>query len=199
MSHGDAHRSRNLDLENPRYDASLSPLQRSRRALEIFKYQLEQLTVASGHDPRAWVWHATEEWPSVPLLRTVPDLFRAPPLPRFVSPAERGVTLPPLSVEKESQRVAAALKRVGHRRLSEIFAACYPYSLTTTTKFLDDGTAYVVTGDIDAMWIRDSRLVACSVFLSSPLVSCPPPPLSSSPPVNVPLSLFLPFPFSICI
>lgn len=41
-------------------------------------------------------------------------------------------------------------------RLAEMFAKCFPNTLETTTEILDDGTTYVFTGDIPAMWLRDS-------------------------------------------
>ena len=37
-----------------------------------------------------------------------------------------------------------------------IFRRCYANTLETTTEFLEDGTTYVFTGDIPAMWLRDS-------------------------------------------
>ncbi|UQZ37728.1 metal-independent alpha-mannosidase [Paenibacillus sp. PK3_47] len=36
------------------------------------------------------------------------------------------------------------------------FLNCFPNTLETTTKLLDDGTTFVITGDIPAMWLRDS-------------------------------------------
>ena len=40
--------------------------------------------------------------------------------------------------------------------LARLFAKCYPNTLETTTTLLDDDTAFVFTGDIPAMWLRDS-------------------------------------------
>jgi len=37
-----------------------------------------------------------------------------------------------------------------------MFALCYPNTLETTVEFLEDESAFVVTGDIPAMWLRDS-------------------------------------------
>lgn len=37
-----------------------------------------------------------------------------------------------------------------------MFENCYTNTLDTTVKRLDDGTTYVITGDIPAMWLRDS-------------------------------------------
>lgn len=40
--------------------------------------------------------------------------------------------------------------------LARLFTACYLNTLETTVELLDDGTTFVVTGDIPAMWLRDS-------------------------------------------
>jgi len=41
-------------------------------------------------------------------------------------------------------------------RVYEIFKNCYLDTLDTAIQQMDDGTAYVITGDIPAMWLRDS-------------------------------------------
>ncbi len=41
-------------------------------------------------------------------------------------------------------------------QLAALFARCYPNTLETTVEFLDDERAFVVTGDISALWLRDS-------------------------------------------
>lgn len=40
--------------------------------------------------------------------------------------------------------------------LSKLYKNAFLSTLETTTKILDDGTTYVFTGDIPAMWLRDS-------------------------------------------
>ena len=40
--------------------------------------------------------------------------------------------------------------------LADLFARCFRNTLDTTVTLLDDGTTFVVTGDIPAMWLRDS-------------------------------------------
>lgn len=40
--------------------------------------------------------------------------------------------------------------------LEKLFRSCYRNTYETTTKLLSDGTTYVFTGDIPAMWLRDS-------------------------------------------
>jgi len=39
---------------------------------------------------------------------------------------------------------------------AKIFESCFANTLQTTVKKLEDGTTYVLTGDIPAMWLRDS-------------------------------------------
>lgn len=47
--------------------------------------------------------------------------------------------------------------RLAHRpKLKQLFRNCFPNTLETTTKLLEDGTTFVFTGDIPAMWLRDS-------------------------------------------
>ncbi|GLC31229.1 glycosyl hydrolase [Clostridium omnivorum] len=41
-------------------------------------------------------------------------------------------------------------------RLKKTFRNCYLSTLATTTNLLEDGTTFVLTGDIPAMWLRDS-------------------------------------------
>jgi meiotically up-regulated gene 157 (Mug157) protein len=41
-------------------------------------------------------------------------------------------------------------------KLKVMFKNCFVSTFDTTVEFLDDGTAFVFTGDIPAMWLRDS-------------------------------------------
>lgn len=48
-------------------------------------------------------------------------------------------------------------KKLGtDEKLKTIFKNCYTNTLNKTVKKMDDGTTYVITGDIPAMWLRDS-------------------------------------------
>ena len=38
----------------------------------------------------------------------------------------------------------------------QLFINCFTNTLDTTVKRLEDGTTYIITGDIPAMWLRDS-------------------------------------------
>lgn len=41
-------------------------------------------------------------------------------------------------------------------KLKEMFHNCFYNTLDTTVKILEDGSAYILTGDISVMWLRDS-------------------------------------------
>ena len=43
-----------------------------------------------------------------------------------------------------------------HGELRRMFRQCFLNTLDTTTSLLEDGTAFIITGDIPAMWLRDS-------------------------------------------
>lgn len=58
------------------------------------------------------------------------------------------------SVDNLIQDVKAKLQKQG--RLSGMFEKCYANTLHTTVHELSNGDTYVITGDIPAMWLRDS-------------------------------------------
>ncbi len=53
------------------------------------------------------------------------------------------------SVERFSARIKDA-------KLKEMFNKCFYNTLDTTVEYWDDGSTFVITGDIEAMWLRDS-------------------------------------------
>nr|WP_090806716.1 glycoside hydrolase family 125 protein [Paenibacillus sp. 276b] len=58
------------------------------------------------------------------------------------------------AIKETIERVTSKLS---HRpKLAQLFQNCYPNTLETTFQQLEDGTAFVITGDIPAMWLRDS-------------------------------------------
>ncbi len=59
-------------------------------------------------------------------------------------------------LQQEIDRVCGIFERHGEEKLSLLFRNCYPNTFETTAKPEDDGTTYVFTGDIPAMWLRDS-------------------------------------------
>ena len=61
----------------------------------------------------------------------------------------------PKSVSDFLQRITD-LCGTEHAAWAENFNACFADTLTTTVKRHDDGTTFLLTGDIPAMWLRDS-------------------------------------------
>lgn len=68
------------------------------------------------------------------------------------------IAMPQLPLPQAVQEVLAeAEEKLAHRpKLLQLFKNCFPNTLETTTKLLDDGTTFVITGDIPASWLRDS-------------------------------------------
>lgn len=59
-----------------------------------------------------------------------------------------------LSVKETLEK--ARIKLADKPKLAQMFCNCFPNTLQTTTKIMEDGDAFVFTGDIPAMWLRDS-------------------------------------------
>jgi meiotically up-regulated gene 157 (Mug157) protein len=68
------------------------------------------------------------------------------------------IAIPELALPQAIRDVLEeAEKKLAHRpKLLRLFKNCFPNTLETTTKLLEDGTTFVITGDIPAMWLRDS-------------------------------------------
>ncbi|MGQ8875331.1 glycoside hydrolase family 125 protein [Paenibacillus sp. TSA_86.1] len=58
------------------------------------------------------------------------------------------------SIQQMISKVKAGLP--DHPKLVEMFENCFTNTLTTTIQRKEDGTTFVITGDIPAMWLRDS-------------------------------------------
>lgn len=58
--------------------------------------------------------------------------------------------------ESMKQLLAAVKEKLEDEKLYTMFENCFTNTLDTTVKKMDDGTTYVITGDIPAMWLRDS-------------------------------------------
>jgi meiotically up-regulated gene 157 (Mug157) protein len=67
-------------------------------------------------------------------------------------------SLPPAPTYPSVDRTIAQVRRqlAADPALADLFARCFRNTLDTTVTLLDDGTTFVVTGDIPAMWLRDS-------------------------------------------
>jgi len=97
-----------------------------------------------------WITSPSDRFASTPYLplgeRDVPRLEFASPQP----------SLPGPGVRRETERICEELERAGQTKLAAMFRRCFPDTLETTVRVLADGGAYVITGDIDLMWLRDS-------------------------------------------
>jgi len=60
----------------------------------------------------------------------------------------------PLAVQQALSEMETKLAH--NPKLAQMFKNCFPNTLETTTRKLEDGTSFVFTGDIPAMWLRDS-------------------------------------------
>ena len=56
---------------------------------------------------------------------------------------------------KKAEDLEAKMQRV-FPALAPLAKQCFLNTIETTTKQLDDGSYFVITGDIPAMWLRDS-------------------------------------------
>ncbi|QHW33873.1 glycoside hydrolase family 125 protein [Paenibacillus rhizovicinus] len=59
------------------------------------------------------------------------------------------------TVFRKIEAISSSLKEIDPH-MADVFRNCYPNTLQTTVELLDDGTSFVITGDIPAMWLRDS-------------------------------------------
>ena len=68
------------------------------------------------------------------------------------------INIPKLPLPSSIQLVLdEAEQALAHRpKLAKLFRNCFPNTLETTVKLMDDGTTFVITGDIPASWLRDS-------------------------------------------
>ncbi len=57
---------------------------------------------------------------------------------------------------KISEIAAEYAKKISNKKLSEMFTKCFMSTFETTVQLDSDGSCFVITGDIPAMWLRDS-------------------------------------------
>ena len=49
-------------------------------------------------------------------------------------------------------------EKIADEKVREMFRKCYLNTLETTVKYDEDGNVFIITGDIEAMWLRDSSV-----------------------------------------
>jgi len=129
----------------------ISTIERSRKALENLKILLN--STRSSND-RPWVWSSSLEYLSLPYQ---PTSLLNQNIPKSI---HNNISIVPQSVKDEINRVCQRLNnanKIGGEIWCKLFENCYTDTLATTTTLLDDNSTYIITGDIDLMWIRDSR------------------------------------------
>ena len=137
-------------LTNAERADPLSTVERSTRALEQLKELLESVRLP---DDPAWIWTPSSQYPSVPYQ---PTSLRNRTIPKALTNVNRV----PQVVTEEISRVCERLKRahpVGGEIWCVLFNVSYSDTLARTTSLLDDHSTFIITGDIDLMWLRDSR------------------------------------------
>lgn len=61
----------------------------------------------------------------------------------------------PASVTAHIEKVCTRLEKTSPK-LAQLYRNCFPNTIATTIQEQDDGSLFVITGDIPAMWLRDS-------------------------------------------
>ena len=61
----------------------------------------------------------------------------------------------PASVTSHIEKVCARLEK-SSPKLAQLYRNCFPNTIATTIQEQEDGSLFVITGDIPAMWLRDS-------------------------------------------
>lgn len=61
----------------------------------------------------------------------------------------------PAAVTEHIERVSARLEK-SSPKLAQLYRNCFPNTIATTIQEQEDGSLFVITGDIPAMWLRDS-------------------------------------------
>ncbi len=62
------------------------------------------------------------------------------------------------SFQKLYEFLDDACKRIADVELRERFRKCYLNTLETTVRYDENGNVFIITGDIEAMWLRDSSV-----------------------------------------
>ena len=60
--------------------------------------------------------------------------------------------------EKMYEYLDSLCKKIEDSKLREMFRKCYLNTLETTVQYDKEGNVFIITGDIEAMWLRDSSV-----------------------------------------
>eukprot|EP01114_Cavostelium_apophysatum_P016765 TRINITY_DN4833_c0_g1_i1.p1 TRINITY_DN4833_c0_g1~~TRINITY_DN4833_c0_g1_i1.p1 ORF type:complete len:643 (-),score=202.26 TRINITY_DN4833_c0_g1_i1:43-1971(-) len=128
------------------------PIDETKYGVERFKKLLQDSVEPYGEP---WIfeptkWHGLQVQ-STPYQPTI--IEKEPPPPKVLL---EGDAVVPDAVLDENERITETLKAMGREKTAKMFANCYPNTLATTAALLDDNSTYIITGDIDLMWLRDS-------------------------------------------
>ena len=63
-----------------------------------------------------------------------------------------------MAYEKLYENLDIMAGKITDEKICEMFRKCYLNTLETTVKYDDEGNVFVITGDIEAMWLRDSSV-----------------------------------------
>ncbi len=63
-----------------------------------------------------------------------------------------------MAYEKLYENLDIMAEKIADERVRKMFRKCYLNTLETTVKYDDEGNVFVITGDIEAMWLRDSSV-----------------------------------------
>ncbi len=63
-----------------------------------------------------------------------------------------------MAYEKLYENLDIMAGKITDEKNREMFRKCYLNTLETTVKYDDEGNVFVITGDIEAMWLRDSSV-----------------------------------------
>jgi len=138
--------SKSKDLNND----PISTIERSKKALEKLKMLLSSVMSSNAE---SWIWSPSSEYPSVPYQ---PSSLLNQNIPKPI----HNDKIIPESVHNEINRVCQRLNKAekfGGEIWCKLFEKCYSDTIARTTTLLDDNSTFIITGDIDLMWLRDSR------------------------------------------
>ncbi len=58
----------------------------------------------------------------------------------------------------------ADCEKIGDEKICQVYQKCFRSTWETTLSMEEDGSTFVITGDIGAMWLRDSSMQVLPYF-----------------------------------